>query len=135
VKYLVALDIGITTGVAVYWYGGKDLRGELRYTLEETEVLSPDFLRDGIKRIIRQYMISYSVAELPLIVRGPLGNDLQECVNIVRAELPHQCEWVAPSQWKGTPSSKIKCPRGLTAHERDAIRIGHWYMATRLANL
>lgn len=121
-KYLLSLDVGITTGFAVLSLPSFDAPD-----LIENGAVQKHGLREELKRLLRQYLISYSVAERPVIVRGPLGDNLQECMAIVNAELPRQVEWVDPAQWKSTPFAKTPCPRNLTPHERDAIRLGRWY--------
>lgn len=124
-KKLLALDLGITTGFAVYEVPTGSL-------LEYGVIDYPEF-ETRLKELRDRWIVSYSVAEVPVIMRGALGNQLAEVVAITSRELMRQVDLVDPASWKQTPYRKLNPPPGkLTPHERDAIRLGAWYHATRL---
>lgn len=119
-KRLLALDIGITTGWAVYHVETKDL-------LEYGEISEHSF-RQELKVLRDRHVVSYSVAERPVIIRGRLGDRLQKLIAIVDQELMRQVEYIEASRWKPTPAAKYQTPRGTSQHTKDAIRIGYWYL-------
>jgi hypothetical protein len=122
VKYLLVLDVGVTTGYS-HWrgedlfdYGSVSLEGLEKYVKNAALYPSP---------------LSFSVAERPVIIRGKLGDQLQEAISIVDRVLMRQVEWISHSDWKSHPLAKSLCPRGTSQHEKDAIRIGRWWLKTR----
>jgi hypothetical protein len=119
-KKVLSLDLGVTTGWAVHQLDGRLLgHGTIAYAAYGYALAS---LRDS-------YVVSYSVAEMPLLTyRGKLRVQLEEVVRQTRRELMRQVVEIQPADWKSTPSAKAKVPRGITQHERDAIRIGLWYL-------
>jgi hypothetical protein len=120
-KRVLSLDVGVTTGYAVHTLDGKLLaHGDFDISM----------LREGVKNLRDLHMVSYAVAERPVIIRGPLGDKLQEAMNIVSHELMHAVDFVDPAQWKPTPWGKAPTPRKLSPHQRDAIRLGLWYIAS-----
>lgn len=126
-RNLIALDLGITTGFAVL-----DQKGEF----VDWGTIDYDDYESDLKHLRDRYRVSWSVAERPVIVRGSLGDRLQEVVAITSRELMAQVVLVDPSSWKQTPWSKAKPPAPkLTTHERDAARLGLWYYNTTVATL
>ena len=121
-KRVLSLDVGVTTGYAVHYFHP--------FSLIETGTLHADVLRKHLDDLKLLHMPSYTVAERPVIVRGPLGDQLENVMSIVRVMFDHQVEFVDPATWKQTPFSEVKCPSGLTPHERDAIRLGAWFCDT-----
>lgn len=118
-KQVLSLDVGVTTGYAVHFLHP--------FGLVTTGTADVDVLEHTLRDILLLHTPSHSVAERPVIVRGPLGDKLERAMSIVRVALDHQVEFVDPSQWKQTRFSELGCPGGLTTHERDAIRLGAWY--------
>lgn len=123
-KKVLSLDLGITTGFAVYTWDG---------VLLEHGNIDAEVYAERLRHLRDDWIVSRSVAELPVIIRGPLGDALQRVIATTERELMRQVDFVTPSSWKQTPYRKLDPPQGkLTPHERDAIRLGAWYIATRL---
>lgn len=117
---VAAFDLGMTTGVALLTNN---------YGLRASEAISVGQLTHALQQA-REYDI---VIEAPLIIgRGSLARDMEDITFAVRKFLDQHVEgkvcWCSPSQWKPTPAYAISVPQGLTQHERDAIRIGAWYL-------
>ena len=119
---VIGVDPGVSCGVAIL-EDGDVLRTftdeypfpELRLALEEVPAGSTVVVEQGP---------SWG---------GHNTNLTQEAELVVReSELP--TSWVTPSQWKGTPASKTSVPRGISQHERDAVRLARWFMSTRRSN-
>lgn len=128
-RKLLSLDLGLTTGYAVIWSDG---------TIQESGNFTADFILSGDFKewaTMPEAMPSRSVGERPLIFRGKLGNDLERIVKAVEQVLTRQIDFVTPAEWKQTPWKKHPLPRGLSTHERDAIRLGLWYLNDRLKGL
>lgn len=119
-RRLLVLDIGLTTGYAIYMIETGDL-------MEYGEITEHAY-RQELKRLRDQHVVSRSIAERPLIVRGKLGDRLQKLIAITDQELMRQIEYCEAKDWKPSPSSKHPTPRGTSQHIKDAIRIGHWYL-------
>ena len=121
---ILALDLGITTGYAVF---DSDL--EVNLPVEYGEIKDTD-LEYRLKQLKLAYLVTHSVCERPVIIRGKLGSRLEELLSIVRVQLDHQVQFVDPAQWKPTPWGKATTPPKLSTHARDAIRLGLWYRAS-----
>lgn len=119
-KKLLALDLGITTGYAVFKMDGSE------DPVEYGEILEHD-LGDRLRQIMLGHLISYSVCEDPVIVRGGLGDRLAALLAVVNIVCTRQVKHIGPAQWKQTPFSRTPCPRGTSTHVKDAIRLGRWY--------
>jgi len=131
VRTLLSLDLGVTTGFAVLDVNPP----EDEYGVIEHGVITLSALEHELHRIMLNHMPRLSVAEKPLIVRGKLGDQLQSTISITERVLYHQVQMWTPSQWKSHPLAKNPLPRGLTPHERDAIRLGFVYRARVVENL
>lgn len=116
---LLSLDLGQTTGYAVFKEGEP----------VETGNIPLRGYRDILQGIVLDFLPTHSIAERPVIFRGPLGDSLQEVINWTNVVLYHQVKYIHPSDWKQTPFKKHAVPRGLTPHERDALRMGYWYLS------
>lgn len=123
-KHLLALDIGITTGYAVYSVGAHGIPPKLK----EIGDIQEENFEQTVKYLRDKYTVSYSVAERPVIMRGDLGNRLARLIAITDHELSHQIRFIDPSRWKSSPARKAPTPRGTSQHVKDAIRIGVWYL-------
>lgn len=130
VKTLLSLDLGVTTGWAVHTFSREVI------TFEECGIIQPDSVfTDALKHLVITRMPTHSVAERPVIFRGPLGTTLEERIGDTKVILDHQVKFINPSDWKDSRFKKHLVPRGATQHERDAIRIGVWYWDTELIGL
>jgi hypothetical protein len=119
------LDLGVTTGWALF-------------RLPDTDPIAhgtfhADDAHEELRKLLVEQMPSYSVAEKPVLGQGgPIGEALENVVALTRLVFTRQVDFVQPADWKSTPAAKTPCPRGLTTHERDAIRLGRWYIGYRL---
>ena len=116
---ILSLDLGITTGYAVYHRPGPVL-------LACGDIPEESFDLD-LKALVREHTPSEVVAESPVIVRGELGNRLQTIVTHAHVILHPHVLFVDAARWKPTPFAKAECPKGLSQHARDAIRLGLWF--------
>lgn len=116
---ILALDLGITTGYAVYETPGSHL-------LDYGDISEESFIQ-GIRGLTLQYTPENVVAESPVVFRGELGDRLQEIIIQTRNLLHPHVLFVDAARWKPTPFAKAKCPKGLSQHARDAIRLGLWF--------
>lgn len=119
VPKILSLDLGITTGYAVYQKPGPHLIacgdiGEDKFDLD-------------LKALVRKFTPAEVVVEAPVIVRGELGNRLQALVTHAHVILHPHVLFVDAARWKPTPFAKAECPKGLSQHARDAIRLGLWF--------
>jgi hypothetical protein len=121
---LLSLDIGITTGYCVQTKAGKVLDiGTIQWK-------NTEFTRQFIKQILADKTPDATLLEMPVIIRGPLGVELKQvCDAITGLALP-RASYVTPSQWKGTKEAKLKVPVDypVTVHERDAYRMGRYWL-------
>jgi hypothetical protein len=125
-KHVLSLDLGITTGYAVFTYPDQ--------VLQAFGCLEDRDYELALKELRDYYRVSYSVAERPVVIRGKLGDRLQKVIASTERELMRQVEMVDPHRWKNTPYLKADLPPGgrKSPHEKDAIRLGLWYMGTQL---
>ena len=121
-RKLLVLDVGITTGYAVFFLDGRlHARGWIK-----------PLTYMGAQNLLLKTMPSIIVVEFPVIVRGKLGTELEKVCQAVREVFNRQIREVTPSEWKQTPYAKTPCPRGASTHERDAIRIGRYFLGEQL---
>jgi hypothetical protein len=112
---ILSLDVGMTTGACLLTED---------YKVDWNAPLNLDELSNVLSVLEPTHM----VVELPLLIStSKLAFNLQEATSIVKAHCLPDTAFVRPSDWKQTPQAKVKVPRGLTHHERDAIRIAAWY--------
>ena len=69
---ILSLDLGITTGYAVYQTPGS-------YLLEYGDILEENFIQD-VRGLTLKYTPTHAVAESPVIFRGELGDRLQNII-------------------------------------------------------
>jgi hypothetical protein len=117
-RRVLTLDLGVTTGWAFF-------AGRLEYgTITDHYKFLPELVRDLDPTEI--------IVEKPLIVgNGSLATKLQKIIALTDYAIQGrtwQVVEVRPGQWKPTPEGKAPVPKGITQHERDAIRIGLWYL-------
>ncbi len=120
----LALDIGITTGYAVHNIESGALIAH--------GIISEKTFEEELKDLLLKFMPRSSTAEMPVIIRGDLGNRLQDIAAAMRRVLMRQVEEIGPSMWKTHPLSKYPLPKDLSVHTKDAIRIGLWALTARL---
>lgn len=123
-KRLLSLDLGVTTGYAVHKLDGT-LLGWGSFDAANACEMMKDLLH-------MHGLISYTVAEPPVLMRGPYADVLAYVVARARITYDRQITWVNPAQWKQTPVGRSKLPPELSPrpdqHARDAIRIGRWWL-------
>jgi len=125
-KFL-ALDLGITTGFAVFsTLGGySDKPGEPEL-LGYWHLFEEEYQK-GIEDLDRLHNFSFVVAEEPIIFRGKLGTRLLRIVTQTMAAFGDRLTMVDASRWKSTPFKTAPIPPCPSPHVRDAIRLGLWY--------
>jgi hypothetical protein len=115
---VLGVDAGITTGLAIV--SGDDQR------VLHLETAQPDALQD--KLVLMERTVDKVVVEKALpYKRSKLGQQLQ-AVHLLIHDVCPNAVWIDASQWKNTEVKYSPVPRGVTAHERDAIRIARWYL-------
>jgi len=119
---IIALDLGLTTGYAVLDMGN-NLHGHGVFTEEDLDT--------GIVLLLSKYTPTYTVCERPVVFRGELGDKLQKVILTAdRLLSPFGTnKWIGPDVWKPTPHGRAEVPKKITAHERDAIRMGLWFVS------
>lgn len=126
---ILALDLGVTSGWASL-YLSKD--GSTSPISQGT--LSYAQFTAQLRVLLATGNFGHVVIEEPLrFSRGQLRDQLDNVVAWTMSaisDIPRT--QVQPADWKQTTYAKLKVPRGLTTHERDAIRMGMWFAETRL---
>lgn len=128
VSHLVVIDPGLGTGMA-YFRDGKAIW---------CITTSPPHT-DLAKRLRK---MQETVPTLEVVCeQGPTNHRRQAeaCApveHMVRDEAK-VLHWVRPSDWKKHPKAVVRPedPMPRTRHERDVLRIGRWFLATRLSSL
>lgn len=123
----MSLDLGITTGWAVFKYGEKE------YELALCGDADQYALGDRLVWITGAYGIDILVvAEKPVVMRGELGDKLKNVVDVAEDHFDGAMEYVDPGTWKPTPVAKTPLPRGWNAHQKDATHLGMWFCVYKL---
>jgi hypothetical protein len=120
VSVVVTIDPGTTTGVA-----------RVKSSGHVVETFVDRYPFDTLRNYLRRDLCGAKV----VCESGPgFGRHntfhLESVEQIVRDEVD-EVTWVSPGQWKGTPAASSPVSRGLTQHERDAVRLARWYMTTK----
>lgn len=117
---LLSVDLGVTTGLAVLSLDGEVL---------SHEAINVRQLQSRLLFLSETFVISHVVCERPIIMRGPLGEELayglSELEIVFEDPKPY---YVEAHWWKSHPLAKQAEPKVGTAHERDAIRLGWVYL-------
>jgi len=113
---LLAIDPGLTTGVAVLNY-----RGEVIFANELSG--DPDLIVATCAEIPHQDEV---IEEGPPNRNNPFLDDLD---GRLRAEFP-DAVWLRPADWKSTPRASTPIPRRTirSVHVRDAIHMGREFL-------
>lgn len=123
---LLSLDLGLTTGYCIQSPKGHIFQlGILEYESEKQ-------FEAMLTHLLTANLPNKYVVEAPVILRGPLGDKLTSVVAATKRVLRQGGDWIEPSQWKGSPEGKLKVPVDykITPHERDAYRMGQWWLKT-----
>lgn len=124
---LVVVDPGLSTGVAYF---------EGNLVVENFTTSAPHTQLESYLRAIKEQNGTLEV----LCEQGPTNHRRQAdaCVpveTIVKQEAD-VIHWVRPSDWKGHPAATLRASdRPATRHERDVLRMGRWFLATRSGSL
>jgi hypothetical protein len=126
---VLALDLGVTTGwSSIYRFHDGSASVVAFSTLPYSTYTA------SLPTILQTWRFDHIAIEMPLLVtRGQLRSQLDNVIAWTMSaigDLP-RTEFYA-SDWKPTSYAKKKVPRGLSSHERDAIRMGLWFTETRL---
>lgn len=126
---VLALDLGVTTGWACLSEPAPEVA-----RVGNSGILTYEQYTAQLPMLLETWDLSHIVIENPLLIaRGQLRSQLENVVAWTMSaigEIPRTV--ILASDWKGTKYAKMKLPRGLTSHERDAIRLGTWFIETRL---
>jgi hypothetical protein len=115
---LLAIDPGITTGVAVLDHDGS--------IIETYEV-------KGDEAYAVAAIIAEETSHDVVIERGPGSRNnpfLDELDGWLRALFP-DAYWMYPGEWKGTPRSMQEVNGVLSNHAKDAVRMGREFLFQR----
>lgn len=115
---LLALDVGLTTGYALY-------RGDI---LVEAGAIGDSVLDDGLKALrAKTHGNGVVVAERTVAPpNSELGRRLRDIERLVAGTFPH-VKWIKAADWKPSPARRYQVPRGHGKHATDAIRIAVWW--------
>jgi hypothetical protein len=127
VSHLLVIDPGLRTGLAFF----KDGTPEWSLTSEPPH--------DLVTKMIEGLQDAHTTLEV-VCEEGPVNHrrQAQACEPVERivrhtAKIIH---WVRPSEWKRHPSARIEDgDNPQSRHERDVLRIGRWFLATRASEL
>lgn len=117
---LIAIDPGLSTGVAQF--GSK---GELLSSFTSTPP------NDRLRLFLQVVPDAVIVCE-----QGPsFSRRQQEACEPVEALVrasPPDVHWIRPTTWKPSPAAKLlSSDNPSTKHEKDAIRLGRWFLEHR----
>jgi hypothetical protein len=115
---VLGVDAGVMTGLAIV--SGDDQR-VLHHSTCDVETLQ--FQLTLLERTVDEVVVERS---LPY-KRSKLGRELHLVHTLVERACP-EAFWIDASQWKNTEAKYAPVPRGISAHEKDAIRIARWYL-------
>ena len=122
---ILSLDPGITTGYAILEPNGD---------LVESGNLCQEDLDDSILvALSSDTNISVVIEDIPIPTRSPMNRQLAEIVSWLDYHFP-KARKVSPGVWKtNLPVANLPIPRkwensGMTTHQKDAYRMGVWFM-------
>lgn len=120
--FLLALDLGRTTGYA--WWYHRDKVGKVGHFKDPNE---------GYLLLRTMGQPQHVVVEKPIVIRGELGNEMAGLIARTEAEYGN-ITYVTAAQWKPHPLiKKIRQNSGkFNVHERDALCIGAWFIHVHL---
>jgi len=115
---VLGVDAGVTTGLAIV--SGDDQR-VLHHSTCDIESLQ--FQLELLERTVDEVVVERA---LPY-KRSRLGRELMLVHTLVERACP-DAYWIDASQWKNTEAKMSPVPRGVSQHEKDAIRMARWYL-------
>jgi hypothetical protein len=141
-KVFIALDPGISTGMAVLDWDG-ELRASTTWGTEELAT-SLDALIRGLH--LTDYVVEVVIEAKPPGSYGHLGAKLDEVRRridyIVRETYELPVTVLKPSEWKPSDAAKSAVVKGwrfagtpMTTHQKDAFRMGRYAVERRRATL
>lgn len=127
--HLFVIDPGGTTGIAEFVDG---------YLVDTWTSTAP---HDELRRALRRTKL-YSRPVVVVCEQGPVNHRrLAATCEDVEALVEHQADtiyWIRANQWKGHPRARfdeernaVVSERFISRHERDAVRLGNWFLHTR----
>jgi hypothetical protein len=119
---LLVFDPGITTGYAWFCAGQR----------QESGAIGENVLEEGLKSL-RAKISNGLVVVAERTVAPPnstLGRDLEQIERLIAGTFPN-INWIKAADWKASPAKRFQIHKGAGPHERDAIRIGVWWMKYR----
>lgn len=124
---VLGVDAGVTTGLAIV--SGDDQR-VLYHSASTIEDLPStlEMVVPTVDEVVVERALAYKTSRL--------GKQLDLVHKIIdRHCVGTDTHWVDASSWKNTDARKYPVPKGVTAHERDAIRVARWFCHTRESRL
>lgn len=129
--YLISLDPGITTGVALFKY----------QDLQEVWTFKPPY--DALRALLRRSVRAHGERLQVLVERGPTASrhnvrEVAQVEQVIREETL-KLYWVFPSTWKPHPAAKLRDDDAAlvlesrladSIHAKDAVRMGRYFLAT-----
>lgn len=115
---VLGVDAGLTTGLAIV--SGDDQRVLYSGSAQPNEV------EDAVRRCAATVDEVVVERSLPY-KRSKLGQQLHSVHRLIERAAP-EATWIDASDWKNTEVRMSPVPRGVTQHEKDAIRICRWYL-------
>ncbi len=119
---LLTLDVGLTTGYALY-------RGDI---LVEAGSIGDQNLDEALK-VLRAKTHGNGTVIAERTVAPPnsgLGRRLNEIERLVVGAFPH-VQWISAHDWKPSPARRYQVPKTYGKHTKDAIRMAVWWRKYR----
>lgn len=129
--YLLFLDPGITTGIAIL---------NDNYDVIHSDNAQENELKDKFANLIMTYKFDHVVIEE---VGTPSLSELNQALGRIK----HICKlyfpdafWTKAADWKQTPAFRAQVPKmwngkRLTQHQKDSIKIGVWFLRFKLPKI
>ena len=134
IEQFLAIDPGITTGYALL-----DRTGELLQSgnLDMGDLIAGDTCIEEYSHYNKPEKVTLVIIEeIPKFANSQLGRDLREIIEYLSRLFPN-ATWIRPTDWKSIgPVANHPLPpkwadEPYTTHEKDAFRIGVYYITRR----
>ncbi len=124
---ILSLDPGMTTGYALINQDGT--------LLESGNLLNEDLSDSVLVKLEKEENLCVVVEDVPIPTNSKMNRDLMQVKFWMMAHFP-QAVQVLPGTWKNHlgvanyPLPWGEEDKGITQHQKDAFRIGIWYIIT-----
>ena len=135
IKRILAIDPGITTGYCIMSTDGTIIESgnlDIDDLLEEETVLD-DY---AVYSTLTMPTTLVVIEEIPTFANSELGRSLRAVIEHLTRMYP-MANWIRPTEWKSIgPISNYPVPktwtlRMKTPHQKDAFRIGTYYLTRK----